>query len=164
MSQLSLFRPGTRLELSTFALWWLEENALCTIDVICYSVKHFSRLWDSMLRPREWGHLFLLNCFEMFCARAWGDGAPCPLVWPTYLYVMPFWILQRIVLLVGVDDAIRNTQWYEMHMLLRIVESLTRMLQVSLLRLWIWCLSSGLWSPILSCWPCTLVIVRKCIL
>ena len=71
------------LELLTFALWWLGEIALCTMDLICHSVKQFSRLWDSMLRSREWGHLFFLNCLKCTVHVYEGMGVPCLLVWPT---------------------------------------------------------------------------------
>ena len=62
------------LELLTFALWWLGEIALCTMDLICHSVKQFSRLWDSMLRVKGVGAPLLSELLEMYSARVRGDG------------------------------------------------------------------------------------------
>lgn len=156
MSQLSLLRPGTPSGVVN----------LCTLVI---GRKHcVQSIWSVI----QWSNFPDCGtvCYDQGNGNTssfwttWNLQCTCMRGWCSLSLSLFSWILQKIVFLVGVGDAIRNTQWYAMHILFCIVEGLTRMLQVSLLRLWILCLGSGLWSPILSCWPCTLVIVRKCTL
>lgn len=144
------------LELSTFALWWSGESTVYNRSDRSFSEAIF-QIVGQYVTTKGVGTPLLTELL-------WNVQCTCMRGWCSLSLSLFSWILQKIVFLVGVGDAIRNTQWYAMHILFCIVEGLTRMLQVSLLRLWILCLGSGLWSPILSCWPCTLVIVRKCTL